>query len=59
MIKTTDPCERCHLLKGKSLDSDYKAPCLDKNGLFLGLLLVSPMACEAVLKYRTKQGQGD
>lgn len=59
MIKTTDPCERCPLLKGKPLDADYKAPCLDKDGLFLGILMVSPMACEAVLKQRTKQRQGD
>ena len=57
MIKTTDPCDKCLLFKGKSLDADYKTPCLDKNGLFLGILLVSPMACEAVLRKRVKQGE--
>lgn len=59
MIKTKNPCDKCLLLKGESLDADYKAPCIDENGLFLGIILVSPMACEAVLKQRTKQKQGD
>ena len=55
-INRVDPCSKCPLLKGK-VSACEKPPCQDKNGLFLGLLMVSPFACETVI--HVNKGQGD
>lgn len=41
-----DACKNCPLLKGK----EGKPPCYDDNGLYLGIWMVSPLACEEVIK---------